>query len=171
MGGVGGGAGGLSTEPGTGTFQRGGNQEAGLNNGFYWSGGYWGYCPPPPTIAPVAPPPASNLQLTAIIKTPTNGAEIPTGPMGTANVVFDGSLSTAGPGKRIVSWAWLILLMPDRTPAASGLGPVVQKTLAPGQYLATLSVGGGWGAGWGLCHSWGVWGDWVVGGAWGVWGV
>lgn len=141
-----GGNAGLSTDPGTGMFQKGGNQEAGLNNGFYWSGGYWGYCPPPPTVAPAPAPPPNNLQLTAVIKDPKNGAEIPTGPMGTANVVFDGSLSTPGPGKRIVSWSWLVLLLPDRTPAASGLGPVVQKTLAPGQYLVTLAVGAavGW---------------------------
>lgn len=60
---------------------------------------------------------------------------------------MDGSPSVAAAGRRIVSWAWVVKLEPDKTTAATGVGPVVQKTLGPGQYTITLQVGGGLRAG------------------------
>lgn len=138
------GAGTTASPSATGQFVAGGNLDAGLANGFYWTGGYWGYCPPPPTIASPAspaPPPAVN-KLQAIIKDPRPGAQIATGPTGTANIVMDGSGGTAGSGRRIVSYAWVVQLDPDKTTAATGLGAIVQKTLGAGEYTITLQVGG-----------------------------
>jgi hypothetical protein len=39
-------------------------------NGFYWTGGYWGYCPPPspPVAAPAPPPPPGVLGTRAVIR-------------------------------------------------------------------------------------------------------
>lgn len=129
----------LRSKQPSGTFVQG-SGEAGLNKGFYWTGGYWGYCPPPPTIAQSPPPPPSSKALQAIIKDPKQNAAISTGPTGIANIVMDGSPSVAGTGRRIISWAWVVKLEPDKTTAATGTGPVVQKALGPGQYTITLQV-------------------------------
>jgi hypothetical protein len=71
--------------------------------GFYWTGGYWGYCPPPTPPAPMAmapPPPGST---SALIKSPTPGFEVAAGPTGLAPVLLDASSSSTVPGRRIVS--------------------------------------------------------------------
>jgi hypothetical protein len=72
--------------------------------GFYWTGGYWGYCPPPTPPAPMAmapPPPPGTTS--ALIKSPTPGFEVAAGPTGLAPVLLDASSSAPAPGRRIVS--------------------------------------------------------------------
>lgn len=73
--------------------------------GFYWSGGYWGYCPPPspPAINPPPPPPPGAT--TSFIKSPQSGQSFETGPNGFAAVLLDATGSIPAPNRRIVSMA------------------------------------------------------------------
>ena len=71
--------------------------------GFYWSGGYWGYCPPPAPPAATFPPPPPPGATFALIKSPTQLSEWTTGPSGLASVLLDATGSQAAPGRRIVS--------------------------------------------------------------------
>eukprot|EP00775_Hariotina_reticulata_P009831 gene9831-9990_t len=57
-------------DPSTGQFVGSPPGQGQVPNGFYWTGGYWGYCPPPspPVAAPAPPPPPGILGTRAIIR-------------------------------------------------------------------------------------------------------
>lgn len=84
--------------------------------GFYWSGGYWGYCPPPAPPVPNLPPPPPPGVTSSFIKSPQQGQSFQTGPNGLANVLLDATGSIAAPNRRIVSvfgvfqLGWLVQL-------------------------------------------------------------
>ncbi len=62
----------------------------------------------------------------------------PTTPTPNQGVVFDASASTAGPGRRIVSYAWNF---GDVSPIVTGPSPLALHTyINPGQYTVTLTV-------------------------------
>jgi hypothetical protein len=73
--------------------------------GYYWSGGYWGYCPPPspptPMLMSPPPPPPGNTQ--SFIKSPQALSFWTAAATGLAPVLLDATGSYAAPSRRIVS--------------------------------------------------------------------
>eukprot|EP00878_Enallax_costatus_P034879 GHUV01038813.1.p1 GENE.GHUV01038813.1~~GHUV01038813.1.p1 ORF type:complete len:314 (+),score=52.43 GHUV01038813.1:280-1221(+) len=108
--------------------------------GFYWSGGYWGYCPPPspPAITPAPPPPPGVT--TSFIKSPQSGQSFQTGPNGFAAVLLDATGSVPAPNRRIVAYGWVVKSATDGTPRATATGVTSTLQLPPGQYVVTLNV-------------------------------
>lgn len=89
-------------------------------NSFYWSGGYWGYCPPPMPVTAQAPaPPLPGAGTTAggvlagagvpggctsVIRSPQANTEFQTNEArGVAPVLLDAQGSAPGAGRTIVS--------------------------------------------------------------------
>ncbi|KAF6263504.1 hypothetical protein COO60DRAFT_1635124 [Scenedesmus sp. NREL 46B-D3] len=128
-------------DPSTGQFAGSAPGQGQVPGGFYWTGGYWGYCPPPTPPAPMAmappPPPGTTA---ALITSPTPGFEVAAGPTGLAPVLLDASSSVPAPGRRIVAYGWVIKSATDGTPRATATGQTSTVLLPPGLYVVTLNV-------------------------------
>lgn len=108
---------------------------------FFWSGGYWGYCPSPPAPAPgggTRPPTPGAGGTQAVITSPTG--TVPSGPGPRTTVALDARDSVAAPSRSIVAYGWVIRSQPDNNAVATATGPVAQVQLPIGAYTATLAV-------------------------------
>ncbi|KAF8065479.1 hypothetical protein HT031_003080 [Scenedesmus sp. PABB004] len=128
-------------DPSTGQFTASPPGQGAVPGGFYWSGGYWGYCPPPapPGPGPASPPPPPGNTF-AVIKSPQPLSEWSTGPTGLAQVLLDAGGSAPAPGRRIVAYGWVVKSAIDGTPKATATGATATVLLPPGQYVASVNV-------------------------------
>ncbi|WIA36853.1 hypothetical protein OEZ86_008104 [Tetradesmus obliquus] len=110
--------------------------------GYYWSGGYWGYCPPPSPPAPMLmqPPPPPPGATQGLIKSPQPLSFWSVGPTGLAPVLLDATGSSAAPSRRIVAYGWVVKSASDGTPQATATGVSTTILLPRGMYVVTLNV-------------------------------
>jgi hypothetical protein len=104
--------------PKTGQFSTSSTGTVSGPNSFYWSGGYWGYCPPPGPLtaaAPAIPLPQNpggvlaggGTGTLALIRSPQTNMEFQTNDArGLAPVLLDAQGTQAGAGRNIVSVGW-----------------------------------------------------------------
>jgi hypothetical protein len=96
------------------TGQYSSSSVASAPNSFYWSGGYWGYCPPPAPFLPPTPPPlavnpggalaGAGTGTLAVIRSPQANMEFQTNEArGLAPVLLDAQGTQAGSQRNIVS--------------------------------------------------------------------
>ncbi|WIA16634.1 hypothetical protein OEZ85_013297 [Tetradesmus obliquus] len=110
--------------------------------GYYWSGGYWGYCPPPSPPAPMLmqPPPPPPGATQGCIKSPQPLSFWSVGPTGLAPVLLDATGSSAAPSRRIVAYGWVVKSASDGTPQAAATSVSTTILLPRGMYVVTLNV-------------------------------
>uniref|UniRef100_A0A383WLE3 PKD domain-containing protein n=1 Tax=Tetradesmus obliquus TaxID=3088 RepID=A0A383WLE3_TETOB len=110
--------------------------------GYYWSGGYWGYCLPPSPPAPMLmqPPPPPPGATQGLIKSPQPLSFWSVGPTGLAPVLLDATGSSAAPSRRIVAYGWVVKSASDGTPQATATGVSTTILLPRGMYVVTLNV-------------------------------
>eukprot|EP00775_Hariotina_reticulata_P011235 gene11235-11384_t len=129
-------------DPTTGQFVGSPPGQGTVPGGYYWTGGYWGYCPPPspPSAINFAPPPPPGAT-TGFVRSPQRESVWDTSPAtGLAPVLLDATGTFAAPGRQIVAYGWVVKSAVDGSPRATATGITSTVQLPPGGYAVTLNV-------------------------------